>query len=179
MEGSKGIGLAASAAALLCACVSYSTTTDRTPAPVDAAPAPAVCDDALAGVLRYAGRVRELPAAQQEAEYAERREAYLHAADPLTRLQLAALLSLPGVRFRDPERARLLLQAGANDASAIPPLRHLAALWLHELEHRTALERALAEERRDRQQLQRRLDQLKTIEEELHRRQTPPVVPAR
>lgn len=128
-------------------------------------------------LILYVERTRRLAPAGLESEYAAARAEHRRAPDSFTRLKLGLLLSSPRVSFRDYAFARQLLHAATKDADAEPTTRAAAALWLHELEERIALERSLEEERRQRQTLQRKLDQLKTIEEEIDRRPATPVVP--
>jgi len=88
---------------------------------------------------------------------------------PDNRMRLALLLTLPTAPFRNDARARDLL-AGAT---GYPEL----ARWLvMSIDERRALEEVAEEERRRRQALQAKLNQLKAIEEEMDRRMQPTVI---
>ncbi len=184
MECWKGIASALGAAIVLSACLPPAMRSAAAPAVEAVIPARTSDDDSGGGadlleqLIVYAERARRLPPLGLEADYVAVREAYRLAPDSFTRLKLAVLVSAPRVPFRDDEWARELLHAAAQDANAAGTTRALAALWLRELEERIALERALEDERRQRQALQRKLEQLKTIEEEIDRRQAPAVVPS-
>lgn len=188
MERWKGIAPVVCTAFLLSACLSYTPRSESTSPPAETVPdaASKASDqgardrlDDLEHLIIYAERLRRLPPAGLESEHVAVRAEQGRAPEPLTRLKLALLLSSSRVTFRDYASALELLGAVAKDAAAGPIMRAVAALWLHELEERLALERLLEDERRQRQTLERKLEQLKTIEEEIDRRPTTPVVPPR
>lgn len=92
---------------------------------------------------------------------------------PMDRLRLAILLSLPQAPFRDDARAKQLvdevIRNHHGDASAFA----YTLRWA--LQDRTALQgecdRALSQERRQRDALKQKLNELKAIEEQIHRRE--------
>lgn len=182
MHSRKGIAGAIGITLLVSACASSSRVTRSVPPPATPPHTPVVAakaaqEDALAHLIVYAARTHSLPPPVLRSEYAVAREAYRRAPGVYTRLRLAALMSCKRAPFRDDRRARELLTEAADDAGADETVRGLAALWLQDLEERMALERALDNERRERQALQRKLEQLKVIEEEIDRRPSLPVVP--
>lgn len=135
-------------------------------------------DERLELLLAYAERVRGLTPAPLEAEYAQAREQHRRAPDAYSRLKLALLLGCRRAPFYDEVQARELLGQVARNGNT-PGLRSLAGLWLHEREERAVLERALEDERRQRVALQKKLEQLKTMEEEFDRRRPAPMIPSR
>lgn len=125
----------------------------------------------------YAERIRWLAPAALDAERAAAERDLRRDATAPNRLKLALLLSLRRAPFRDDNRARALFSEAANEGGADKqPIRSFAMLLLQELDERWAADRALDEERRQRQALQKKLDQLKAIEEEMDRRVLPPSV---
>lgn len=183
MECWKGVAWMLGTAVVLSACF----PSVRTPESIYGAAAAIPSDlseedgeaDRLEQLVLYAARTRRLPPPGLQSEYAAAREAHQRAPDSYTRLRLAILIGSPNAPFRDDISARELLYAAARDASTDGATRGLAALWLHDLDERIALERALDEQRRQRQALQQKLEQLRTIEEEIDRRPTTPIVPSR
>lgn len=170
---------------LLSACASPRevVTTERTaPLPAPAAAAlDAVADaEPVERLIVYAERIRWFAPSTLEAERAAAERDLRREADAYHRLKLALLLSLRRAPFRDDTRARDLLSRAAKETGAKnQPIRSFAMFLLQELDDRWAGERALEEERRQRQILQKKLDQLKAIEEEMDRRVLPGVTPPR
>jgi len=180
MQCWKGIACALGAAVILSACAAPRAVSEaRTPGPPAYAPSAASAVDPLSELINFADRVRRLPPAHQRWEIEIAREAYRQSPDALTRLKLAVLLASASPGLRDEARAQALLRATAQDASATQSMRAVASLWLEDMMQREALEQALEEERRQRVALQHKMEQLKSIEEEMDRRAVPPVVPAR
>ena len=70
-------------------------------------------------------------------------------------------------------------EAARESGEKNQPLRSFAMWLLQDLDDRWAAERTLDDERRQRLALQKKLDQLKAVEEEMDRRTSPSVVPAR
>lgn len=187
MQSGKGLACALGAAIVVSACAGYARTT-ASPAAAPAPSAPAAADplagstlipsnEELERLIAYASRVRFLSPVVLRSELAAAQDEHRGAPSAFTRLKLAALISARQAPFRDDLRARefvLAAEAGADGA-----MRDLAALWLQQLDERIALERALEDERRQRQTAQKKLEQLKTIEEEIDRRPSTPVVPSR
>ncbi|HEY8554222.1 MAG TPA: hypothetical protein VIL43_06765 [Burkholderiales bacterium] len=178
MQCWKGIACAIGAAVVLSACAAPRAVPEA-PAPDVHALGGALAVDPLSELISFAERVRKLPPARQQWEIEIAREAYSQSPDALTRLKLAVLLASAPPGLRDTARARALLRATAQDASATQSMRAVASLWLEDMAQREALEQALEEERRQRLALQQKMEQLKSIEEEMDRRAVPPVVPTR
>lgn len=170
---------------LLAACA----TTRETPTTTTAAATPArpvvvdVDENVGSDVERliiYAERLRWIAPSLLETERASAERDYKREPNPYNRMRLALLLSLRRAPFRDDVRARDLLSQTTRERGADnQAIRSFAMLWLQELDERWALERALDDERRHRQNLQKKLDQLKAIEEEMGRRAPPPPVSPR
>ena len=81
------------------------------------------------------------------------------------------LLSRAGTSFRDDKQAQALLKQVIRDPRHNSRKFHgLASFLVVMLDDRERLEQALAEERTQRQELQRKLEQLKVIERDFDRR---------
>lgn len=167
---------------LLCGCAPLARTSTSVAAPAPAPeptnashparqvePAP---DPRLERLLAYAARSRSFSVERLAAEYAELRRAARPSVDQ--RIRLAILLAHPAAPFRDEARARDLLRQAARAPAGVGDL---ARLLQAEIETRAHLERVLARERTQRQELQHKLEQLKTIEQEIDRPAATPVVP--
>lgn len=130
--------------------------------------------DGVEALVRYGALLHSIPAEASEREYAQVAKMLAHDASAPNRIRMALLLSLPGASFQDDARARGYLEKVVNDtgynASQYRDLaRFLAAL----LDDRKQLDGALADERRQRQELQQKLDQLKAIEQDTGARISP------
>lgn len=129
-------------------------------------------------VLGYTETVRLLSPGELQREYTRVERGYSKEPKIVNRLKLAILLGLRHAPFRDEARARgLLLQAVSESGYNATLHRRLAALLLVGLDERRELERSLEEERRQRQALAKKLEQLRTIEEDIDRRRSPAVTP--
>jgi hypothetical protein len=123
--------------------------------------------DDLETLIRYGAVLHSIPNPSLEQEYT--RVAHVLARNPTAadRLRMALLLSVPGTAIQDDARARSylarVLDDHANDARSY---RAFARLLLAQLDDRKQLDDALADERRQRQELQQKLDQLKAIEQD-------------
>ena len=123
--------------------------------------------DDVSGLLSYGALLRSIRAASLEREYMLAADAL--AADPSApnRIRVAMLLSLPGASFQDNGRARGYLAQVLDDPGfSARQYRGLAHFLLVMLDDRKQIEGALADERRQRQALQQKLDQLKAIEQD-------------
>lgn len=183
MHCRKGIASVIGIAVFVSACASSSRIIQPAPPGPDARVRPAdreatiVQEDPVERLIVYGAQTHSFPPPVLRSEYMVAQEEHRRAPGAYTRLRLASLLSCTRAPFRDDRRARELLAEAAGDAGAAEPVRSLATLWLRGLEERMALERALEDERRRRQALQNKLEQLKVIEEEIDRRPAMPVVP--
>ncbi|MFL6624142.1 MAG: hypothetical protein ACJ8J7_09265 [Sulfurifustaceae bacterium] len=127
----------------------------------------------------YADRLRWIAPPMLDTERASAEIALGHAPTAVNKVKLALVLMLRRAPFRDDTRARELLSQAAKDPGPDgQPMRSLATWLLQELDDRWAGERQLEEERRQRALLQRKVDQLKALEEEMDRRSAPPPVVA-
>lgn len=185
MEGCKGIVSLVGMALLLSVCAPATrTSTSISARPPVATPAPAAADsppaaahaipqdEILERLLAYAARSRAFDAERLAAEYAALSKAARRHPSAEARIRLAILLAHPHAPFRDDARARRLLrQAAGSDAG----IGDLARLLRREVDARMDL----ARERAQRRELQQKLEQLKTIEQEIDRRVPTPVVPER
>jgi hypothetical protein len=162
---------------LLSACAS---TRSATPPPPRAILEPAAADNPSERLMIYGERLRWLAPSSLDAERAAAEEDYRRDPSAFNRLRLALLLALRRAPFRDDMRARdLLSQAATERGSSNQPLRSFAMWLLQDFDDRWAAERALDEERRQRLTLQKKLDQLKAVEEDMDRRASPSVVTPR
>jgi hypothetical protein len=181
MNRARGRAFAVTICFLVSACASTRnvSTENATPAPlprVTDAGAPRTADE----LVVYAERIRWLAPNALEKERANVEQDYHRRPTAINRLQLALLLSLRRTPFRDDGRARELVSEVAREpGEKNEALRSFAMLLLQDLDDRWAAERMLDEERKQRLVLQKKLDQLKAIEEEMDRRATPSVVPVR
>lgn len=182
MECRVGAAAAAWLACWLAACVAAPSRSSAAPAEPRVIARAAECEPGtseLEGLVYYAERVRLLAPGALEREHAEREQGFREEASPGNRIRLAVLLALRHAPFRDDARARLLLlQAAHQSGYNADAYRGLAALLLTQLDERRELETTLESERKERQALRRKLEQLKAIEEEIDRRM-PPVIPPR
>jgi len=123
--------------------------------------------DSVDALVRYGALLRSIPAEALEREYTQISGANAHDTNAPDRIRLALLLSVPGASFQDNARARRYLEKVLDDPGYnARQYRDLARLLLATLDDRKQLESALADERRQRQELQQKLDQLKAIEQD-------------
>lgn len=131
------------------------------------APRNSVPADSGAGLLRYGAWLRSARAEELEQEYAGATAALEAEATAANRLRLALLLSLPGVPFQDYARAREFFDQIIDEPEAeARPYRDVARFARAMLDERKRIENLLAEERRQRQALEQKLEQLKAIEQD-------------
>lgn len=136
--------------------------------PEPAAAKPAAGPETVDELLLYGHRLEALPSQALTEEYARAAGALAEDPSAANRIRVALLLSRPGTSFRDDKRAQALLKQVTADAR-YPARRYhgLASFLALTLDDRQRVEAALAEERRQRQDLQNKLEQLKAIELEL------------
>ncbi len=131
--------------------------------------------DTFQGLVQYAQWLRKqtpetLKTARGEAE--QRARASGGATD---QVRLALVLSVPGTSVHDEARARALLEKLLHESSPQDPGLHaFAAMLAANLEDRQwvreRLQRRLSAERQHRERLEHKLEELKDIEQQLHRR---------
>lgn len=150
-----------------------SAATRAPPAPTPAwtvAPYAAPSDDEL---LRYIESVRAMPSEQLEREAAEVDQHARVQPSVANRLRLGMFLGFAPAPFRATNRAQELLDGVWRDDGR---QREIVRLLLAVLQDRQELEMTLSDERRQRQALRNKLDQLKAIEEDIDRRMQPPII---
>lgn len=183
MKYNKGLVGAMGAVLLLSACASAPTRTS-TAAPVAPAPSQVIAsaDDMTPAerLVVYAESIRWFAPSALETERLAAEQDYRRDPSAFNRVRLATILTLRRAPFRDDTRARELLSQAAKEPGAKnQPIRSFAMMLLQDLDDRWAGERAIDDERRQRLLLQKKLDQLKAVEEEMDRRAPPAVVPPR
>lgn len=179
MQGWKGFVCIVGTLTLLSACASTrpASPAARTALPVLTAPE---SNDGTETerIVVYAERIRWFAPSTLEAERSAAERDLRRDASAFNRLRMAVLLSLRRAPFRDDARARELLSSVAKEPGAKnQPLRSYAMSLLQDIDDRWASERMLEEERRQRLALQKKLDQLKAVEEDMDRRTPAPAVP--
>lgn len=121
--------------------------------------------DSVEVLLRYGALLRSIRGESLEQEYAQAAGLLADDSSAPNRIRLAMLLSFPGASFQDNTRAREYLELVRDDAGYNAREYHaLARFLLAMLDDRKQLESALAGERRQRQKLRQKLEQLKAIE---------------
>lgn len=140
------------------------------PAAWTVAPYATPSDDEL---LRYIEDIRAMPSEQLEREAAEVDQHARVQPNPTNRLRLGMFLGFAPAPFRATTRAQELLDGVWRDDDR---QREIVRLLLAVLEDRHELEMTLSDERRQRQALRSKLDQLKAIEEDIDRRMQPPII---
>lgn len=186
MEGRVVAAAVSLACVAIAACAPIPSRSSSAPPPVapvasTVVTSPCECEvttSELDGLMHYAERVRLLAPGALEREYIEREQGFQEEASAANRIRLAVLLGLRQAPFRDDARARLLLlQAAHQSGYNAEAYRSLAVLLLQQLDERRQMEATLDSERKERQALRRKLEQLKAIEEEIDRRMPPVIQP--
>ena len=123
--------------------------------------------DSVDALVRYGVLLHSIPADALEQEYTQVAEMLAHDASAPNRIRMALLLGLAGASFQDNTRAKGYLEKVVDDTGYNASQYHGIARFLEAmLDDRKQLEGALADERRQRQELQQKLDQLKAIEQD-------------
>jgi hypothetical protein len=164
------------AAVLLASCQSLSTGPSAVDASTSAARSPNTQND-LRGLVEFAAWLHRLPPERLAQVTPELADKAAVPGAPADRLRLALLFGLPDTPFSDAQEARRLFkEILANTADNKDGIAEFVRLLLAELNVRTQLHDTLVtqveEERDARKQLQHKLDELKTIEEQLAKRDT-------
>lgn len=121
--------------------------------------------ESVEALLSYGALLRSIRTESLEREYAYAARTFANDPNAPNRIRLALLLSLAGASFQDNSRAKGYLEQVLGDSGYNVRQYHgLARFLLAMLNDRQQLESGLAEERRQRQELQQMLDQLKAIE---------------
>jgi hypothetical protein len=130
------------------------------------------------GLLKYYEDVRKLSPAEAAKRYERASQAFVHNKSPYARLQLVMLLSLPNTGFHDDEAALGLLREGEKEQKASSPELHrfsmlLAAMLTTQKQLGASVEEAsakLKEEQNRADDLQNKLNAIKTMEKNLIQR---------
>src|ERR1051325_1736064 len=180
MKCAKAHGFAMAILFFLTACASTKPASNANVPPaqnIPAPPLPRVTDSNPIGpsaaeqLLIYAERIRWLAPSALESERMTVEQEYRRRPTAVNRLELRRVLGLRRAPFRDDARSRELLSDAAREpGEKNQPLRSFAMWLLQDLDDRWATERTLDDERRQRLALQKKLDQLKAVEEEMDRR---------
>ena len=126
-------------------------------------------------LLRYIEHIRRAPVSVLEREAHDSEQRAQTEPTMLNRMRQALFLAFAPTPFRSTSRAHMLLDGLSREPG---DLQSLAKLLTASLQERLNLEVALSEERKQKHDLRRKLDQLKAIEEDLGRdRQTPIINP--
>ncbi len=140
------------------------------------AQADAKADEGLVALIAYTHWLREASPAQLQRVLPG---AEARAKDPgnvLEKMRLAVLLSLPNAPFRNEMRALALVDEALKSAPRDSDLAMFAYMlrWGLQDRHRiqSDYERTLTQERTQRDTLEQKLNELKAIEEQIHRRET-------
>lgn len=169
------IGQSAVSACLLGTLTSCNALSPRTDAPMarpqPVTSAPATDPETVHELLQYGRRLDTLQSQALDREYAQAVGALAGDASAANRIRVALLLSRVGTSFRDDKQAQALLKQVISDPRHNSRKFHgLAGFLVVMLDDRERLGQALAEERTQRQELQRKLEQLKVIERDFERR---------
>lgn len=124
-------------------------------------------------LLRYIDHIRRAPIAVLEHEARETEQRAIADPSGLNQMRQALFLAFAPAPFRATARAHAVLDGMSREGGELQSLAQLLAAALQE---RLNLEAALADERRQRQGLRHKLDQLKAIEEDLGRDRQSPVI---
>lgn len=160
-----------------CASVAPSPYTEVGPVKITVEPERLTSND-FEAILGYTETVRLLSPVELQREYIRVERGYTKNKNAVDRIKLAILLGLRHAPFRDEARARgLLLQTISESGYNTALHRRLASLLLVAMDERRELERSLDDERRTKQALSKKLEQLRTIEEDIDRRRSPAMTP--
>lgn len=163
-------------AIMLAGCQSLTTNPATVDASATAARSPNTQND-LQGLVEFAAWLRWQPPERLVQVTPELADKATVPGTPADRLRLALLLGRPDTPFSDTQESRRLLKdILENSADKNDGIAEFARLLLAELNDRAQMHATLAqqveEERDARKQLQYQLDELKTIEEQLAKRDT-------
>lgn len=135
--------------------------------------------ESIVTLLRYSRWVSELNDRELDSEYRKVVEAYQETHTERGTMKLAVLLALPDSPFyNEPQASEILTDYIRNSAGKNSALREFAFMLLRNLQQRSSfqklyedLHQKLERERTERKQLQSNLEELKSIEKSLTKRQ--------
>lgn len=153
----------------LCAALGACTYPTRPASDTQTAGARAPAIIKVEQALAYFHTLRSLPPEELEKEYARLEQNQ----DAPTRLRRALLLSLPEREFSDSEQALTLLDAYLAQAAPDDAARDLALLLADFVAERRDYERQLQSSEKRVETLEQQLEELKSIENSINRRDQP------
>lgn len=124
-------------------------------------------------LLRYIEYIRRAAVTELEREAQESEQRVQADPSMLNRMRRALFLAFAPAPYRSTSLAHAILDGLSREPGDLQPL---AKLMTASLQERLNLEGALTEERRQKHDLRRKLDQLKAIEEDLGRDRQSPVI---
>lgn len=123
--------------------------------------------NSVEALLSYGVLLRSIQTEPLEREYALAAHTLANDPNAPNRIRLALLHSLAGTSFQDNTRAKEYLEQVLDDSGDnVRQYHDLARFLVAMLNDRKQVESELAEERRQRRELQQKLDQLKAIEQD-------------
>ncbi len=133
-------------------------------------------DEGLVALIAYTNWLREASPAQLQRVLPGVEARAKDPGNVLEKIRLAVLLSLPHAPFRNETRALALVDEALKTAPRNSDLAMFGYMLRWDLQDRHRIqsdyERTLAQERTQRDTLEQKLNELKAIEEQIHRRET-------
>ncbi|MHB1240470.1 MAG: hypothetical protein ACYC18_08200 [Gammaproteobacteria bacterium] len=132
--------------------------------------------DSVAELLAYVEELQQMSPQQLDVEFHSAKERFVRTPDGSSRLRLVVLLTLPDAPFHDDDRAIGLLN-GYLDAPAGEPaaMRNFAAFLRRMIKRHQAEAANLSAEQQRSDLLQRKIDEIKSIEKSINDRGKPSV----
>lgn len=159
---------------VLCGCASAVPQPEPTAEGAYVASRPELPKESTADeLLRYIEYIRRAAVTELEREAHESEQRVQADPSRLNRLRQALFLAFAPAPYRSTSLAHAILDGLSREQGDLQPLARLLTASLQE---RLNLEGALTEERRQKHDLRRKLDQLKAIEEDLGRDRQSPVI---
>lgn len=143
-------------------------------APAQPPPVATFEDSEFAGLVAYGNWLRQRSSSDLAPLLANAQARVSDHGQALDRLRLALLLSLPQAPFRDDARALALTEQVLETDQSEAALFAYTLRWdlQNRLRAQGQCERAVARERQQRAVLKQKLDELKAIEQQIHRRES-------
>lgn len=167
---------ASSGSAMASSTAPESTTPTPAPASAQSSPAATFEDSEFAALVAYGNWLRQRSSNDLKPLLADAEARANAQGQAIDRLRLALLLSLPQASFRDDVRALELIEQVIDTDRSEAALFAYTLRW--DLQNRLNLhaqfERAITRERQQRALLKQKLDDLKAIEQQIHRRESKP-----
>jgi len=159
-------------------CQSLGNTNQALPAGIQKKESLVLKDSDLKSVLEYDRHLLSLSEEELNREYAHNQQTFSESDNSVDRLQLILLLSLPSATFKDYDRSLTLLNDYLNNSigqdSTLNDFLFLLSFFIQELKNQDEryqkLDQMLGEEKKQRELLQQKLEELTTIEKNLQER---------